>query len=197
LYFTLTSGLLFGRTLKVSALSALELALAPRATRAFLGFAKLMNSRLFRGNLHFQALGTNFRVWSDGIVSPLFEELPSTAQLIALEYDDVEGRHALMHDPRWVEDFRRDWLHGRTGGDWASFKARMGVPDHLVIRDLERLVFDGAPVPDWEGETLQQVSSACCASAGATPRQRARMPSARLSPPARRPRRTMRTSCCS
>jgi N-acyl-D-aspartate/D-glutamate deacylase len=157
LYFTLTSGLLFGRTLKVSALSALELVLAPRATRAFLGFAKLMNSRLFRGNLHFQALGTNFRVWSDGIVSPLFEELPSTAQLIALEYDDVEGRHALMHDPRWVEDFRRDWLHGRTGGDWASFKARLGVPDHLVIRDLERLVFDGAPVPDWEGETLQQV----------------------------------------
>jgi broad specificity phosphatase PhoE len=62
-----------------------------------------------------------------------------------------------MHDPRWVEEFRRDWLHGRTGGDWASFKARLGVPDHLVIRDLERLVFDGAPVPDWEGETLQQV----------------------------------------
>ena len=157
LYFTLTSGRLFGRPLKLSALSAMEMVLAPRATRAFLAFARLMNSRLFRGAMHFQALGGNFRVWSDGIVSPLFEELPSTAQLIALEYDDVEGRHALMHDPRWVEEFRRDWRHGRTGGDWASFKARLGFPDHLVIRDLERMHFDGAPVPDWEGETLAQV----------------------------------------
>ncbi|MEM1190472.1 MAG: aminoacylase [Pseudomonadota bacterium] len=157
LYFALTSGRLFGKTLKVSALSAMELVLAPRATKAFLGFAALMNSWLFKGNLHFQALGTNFRVWSDGIVSPLYEELPSTAQLIALEYDDAEGRHALMHDPSWVEQFREDWMHGRTGGDLASFKARIGFPDHLVIRDLYRLVFDGAPVADWEGETFEQV----------------------------------------
>lgn len=157
LYFTLTSGRLFGKTLKLSTLSAMELVLAPRAMRVFLGFAKLMNSRLFKGNMHFQALGTNFRVWSDGIVSPLYEELPSTAQLIALEYDDTEGRHALMHDPRWVEEFRRDWRHGRTGGDWASFKARLGMPDHLVIRDLHRLTFDGAPVADWEGECFQDV----------------------------------------
>lgn len=157
LYFALTSGRLFGKTLKLSTLSAMELVLAPRAMRVFLGFAKLMNGRLFKGNMHFQALGTNFRVWSDGIVSPLYEELPSTAQLIAREYDDSEGRHALMHDPSWVKEFRRDWLHGRSGGDWASFKAKLGMPDHLVIRDLERLHFDGAPVADWEGETFQQV----------------------------------------
>ena len=156
-YFTLTSGLLFGKTLKVSALSAMEMALAPRALKAFLGFAKLMNSKLFKGNMHFQALGTNFRIWSDGIGSPIYEELPSTAKLIALEYDDEEGRHALMHDPAWVEEFRHDWLHGRTGGDWASFKAKMGFPDHLVIRDLHRLVFDGSPVADWEGETFESV----------------------------------------
>jgi N-acyl-D-aspartate/D-glutamate deacylase len=31
------------------------------------------------------------------------------------------------------------------------------MPDHLVIRDLERLVFDGAPVPEWEGETFELV----------------------------------------
>ena len=43
------------------------------------------------------------------------------------------------------------------GGDWASFKANMGMPDHLVIRDLERLHFDGAPVADWEGETFDKV----------------------------------------
>ncbi|TCO77050.1 N-acyl-D-amino-acid deacylase family protein [Chromatocurvus halotolerans] len=157
LYFTLTSGRLFGRTLKTSALSVMEFVLAPRASHAFLGFARLMNSRFFRGQLHFQALGTNFRVWSDGMVSPLFEELDSTCQLIAKEYDDVAGRRALLDDPAFIEAFRREWHHGRRGRNLARLKAWLGMPDHLVIRDLDRLNFDGAPVADWDGETMQQV----------------------------------------
>lgn len=157
LYFLLTSGRLFGRTLKTSALSAMEFALAPKAHRGFLGFASLVNSRLFKGNIHFQALGTNFRIWSDGIVSPLYEELDSTCKLIAKEYDDVEGRLALLNDPQFVEEFRRDWHHGRSGRNLAHLKAKLGLPDNLVVRDFNRLVFDGAPVPDWDGETMQAV----------------------------------------
>lgn len=157
LYFALTSGRLFGKPLKTSALSVMEFALAPRSARAFLGFAGLMNSRLFKGRMHFQALGTNFRVWSDGMVSPLFEELDSTCQLIAKEYDDVAGRRAILDDPAWVEAFRREWHHGRRGRNLARLKAKLGLPDHLIIRDLERLVFDGAPVREWDGETMQQV----------------------------------------
>ncbi|MEN1728608.1 MAG: aminoacylase [Pseudomonadota bacterium] len=156
-YFTLTSGRLFGRTLKTSALAAVEQAVAPKATRAFLRLAGLLNKPLFKGNIHFQALGTNFRVWSDGIVSPLFEELESTSRLIAKEYDDVEGRRALLNDPQWIEEFRRDWYHGRRGNNFATFKAKLGLPDHLVIRDLHLLTFDGAPVVEWDGETMQQV----------------------------------------
>jgi N-acyl-D-aspartate/D-glutamate deacylase len=154
LYFLLSSGRLFGKTLKTSALSAVEFALAPRAVNAFLGLASMINSRLFKGQIHFQALGTNFRVWSDGIVSPLYEELDSTCRLIAKEYDDVEGRLALLNDPAFVEQFRADWHHGRDGKGLASFKTRMGMPDVLVPRDLAMMHFDGAPVPDWEGETL-------------------------------------------
>ncbi|RLQ23314.1 aminoacylase [Seongchinamella sediminis] len=157
LYFMLTSGRLFGKTLKTSALSAVEFVLAPKAARGFLGFAALMNSRLFQGNMHFQALGTNFRIWSDGIVSPLYEELDSTAQLIAKEYDDVEGRRALLNDPAFIEQFREDWRHGRGDRDFASIKAKLGLPDILVPRQLDMMHFDGAPVADWEGETLQQV----------------------------------------
>lgn len=157
LYFALTSGRLFGKTLKTSALSAMEMTAAPRSANLFLGLAKLLNSWLFKGALHFQALGTNFRVWSDGIVSPLYEELPSTAELIAKEYDDSEGRQALMNDPEWEARFRQDWRHGRTGDDFASWKARKGLPDNLVIRDPELLVFDGAPVSDWDGENFAQV----------------------------------------
>lgn len=156
-YFLLSSGRLFGSTLKTSALSAMEFVLAPRAANAFLGLASLINSRLLRGRLHFQALATNFRVWTDGIVSPLYEEMDSTCKLIAKEYDDVEGRRALLDDPDFVEEFRREWHHGRRGRNLASLKTRLGMPDKLVIRDLDRMVFDGAPVADWEGETLQAV----------------------------------------
>jgi N-acyl-D-aspartate/D-glutamate deacylase len=157
LYFLLTSGRLFGRTLKTSALSTIEFVLAPKAHNGFLGFAKLVNSRLLRGNIHFQALGTNFRIWSDGIVSPLYEELDSTCQLIAKEYDDVEGRMALLNDPQFVEEFRRDWQHGRGGRNLATLKAKLGLPDKLVIRDLDRMIFDGAPVGDCDGESMQAV----------------------------------------
>ena len=157
LYFMLTSGRLFGKTLKTSALSVMEFVLMPKAHRTFLGFAALMNSRLMQGNIHFQALGTNFRVWSDGIVSPLYEELGSTCELIAKEYDDVEGRMALLNDPDFALRFREDWHHGRRGRNLAHFKTKLGAPDNLVIRDLYLMIFDGAPVADWDGESMQAV----------------------------------------
>ncbi len=156
-YFAFTSGRLFGKTLKTSALSAMEFTLMPKASNLFLGFAKLMNSRLFKGNMHFQALGTNFRIWSDGIVSPLYEEMESGCKLIAKEYDDVEGRLALLNDPAFIEQFRRDWTHGRCGRNLAHLKAKMGMPDSLVVREFNMMVFDGAPVQEWEGETFQRV----------------------------------------
>ena len=156
-YFTLTSGRLFGKPLKTSALSAMQMTAAPNASKLFLGVAKLLNSKFLDGRLHFQALGTNFRVWSDGIVSPLFEELSSTAELISLEYDDYEGRQRLMNDADWVARFRKEWRHGRTGGDFASWKAKRGLPDSLVIREPEKLIFDGAPCSEWDGESFAEV----------------------------------------
>lgn len=156
-YFSLTSGRLFGKTLKTSALSAMEMAVAPRSGAVFLKLARLLNSRLFKGDIHFQALGTNFRVWSDGIVSPLFEEMASCAKLIAREYEDREGRQAILNDPEWVEQFRSEWMYGRTGDDFASWKAKKGMPDSLVIREAERLIFDGAPVAEWDGESMAAV----------------------------------------
>jgi len=157
LYFLLSSGRLFGKTLKTSALSVMEFVLMPGAHKTFLGFAALLNSSLLKGNLHFQALGTNFRVWSDGIVSPLYEELDSTCELIAKEYDDVEGRMALLNNPEFVRRFRADWQHGRRGRNLAHLKAKLGMPDNIVVRDLHLMIFDGAPVADWDGESMQAV----------------------------------------
>ena len=52
----------------------MEMTAAPNSSKLFLGVAKLLNSKLLDGRLHFSA-GHELRVWSDGIVSPLFEEL--------------------------------------------------------------------------------------------------------------------------
>jgi N-acyl-D-aspartate/D-glutamate deacylase len=156
-YFLFTSGRLFGKTLKTSALSVMEFVLMPKASNGFLGFAALVNSKLLKGDLHFQALGTSFRIWSDGIVSPLYEELESTCKLIAREYEDVEGRMALLNDPAFVEQFRRDWHHGRRGRNLAHLKTKLGAPDIIVPRELDLMIFDGAPVADWEGESLDDV----------------------------------------
>jgi len=157
LYFMLSSGRLFGRRLKTSALSAMEFVLAPKITNSMLKLAGLINSRWLDGHIHFQALGTNFRIWSDGIVSPIFEEMDSTCQLIAKEYDDVDGRLALLNDPEFINNFRKDWHFGRKGKTLATFKAKLGLPDSMVIRDLDRMIFDGAPIKEWDSESLQQV----------------------------------------
>ena len=157
LFFLLTSGRLFGKTLKTSALSAIEFVLTPDAHKGLLGFAALMNSRLFKGHIHFQALGTNFRIWSDGIVSPLYEELDSTCELIAREYDDVEGRKALLNNPEFIRRFREDWHYGRRGRNFAHLKTKLGLPDNLVVRDLHLMIFDGAPVKEWDSESMQVV----------------------------------------
>jgi N-acyl-D-aspartate/D-glutamate deacylase len=157
LYFAFTSGLLFGKTLKTSALAAIDFVTAPQAVTGLLRFAKLMNSKLFRGRIHFQALSTPFRLWGDGVVSPMFEELESTAQLIAKEYADREGRRALLNDPAFIRQFRADWYHGLRGFSLARFKTMIGFPENNVVRDIGRMHFDGAPVDAWNGESLKQV----------------------------------------
>ncbi len=155
--FAFTSGRLFGKPLKTSALAAVQFITMPKAVDGLLKFARLMNSKWFNGRIHFQALATTFRMWGDGVVNPIFEEMDSTCRLIAKEYEDREGRLALLNDPEFIEDFRRDWHHGRRGYNLAHLKARMGMPDINVIRDLTLMTFDGAPVAEWDGDTLQSV----------------------------------------
>ncbi|MGB5325446.1 MAG: hypothetical protein WBN40_08495 [Pseudomonadales bacterium] len=156
-YFALTSGLLHRKPLKTSALTAVEFPTFRRAVYIFLRYARLLNSKLFRGRIHFQALGTRFRIWSDGVISPLYEELPATCKLNAVELEDSETRHRMLNDADFIDEFRHDWYLGRRGFSLATLKAKLGMPDQNVVREPERMVFDGAPVSEWDGETFLQV----------------------------------------
>ena len=73
--FFWSAGWFFGKPLRISALTAIDFNNTPGIWKLMLGLAAVINSWLCRGKMHFQALGANFRMWSDGIIAPIFEEL--------------------------------------------------------------------------------------------------------------------------
>ncbi|HCS29276.1 MAG TPA: aminoacylase [Spongiibacteraceae bacterium] len=160
--FFWTSGRLFGKPLRVSALTALDFKSTPGVWKRLLRLAKLLNSPLLKGHFHFQALATNFRMWGNGVQAPIFEELESTRALIAYEVDDVAGRLALMETPQWQEQFRKDW--DAVSPKPPSLLNRLGVPSATFQLDPDDIVIDPVtPVASWHDQKLSEVYRRFCA----------------------------------
>ncbi len=140
LRFFLTSGRLFGRPLRTSALTAIDLTHERNTWRLFPLLASLLNSRFFDGRFHFQVLAAPFRMYAEGAICPIFEEFASTRRLMACEIGDATGRRAILDDPAFGELFVREW-HDR--GAVSTFN-----------RDLDAMHVERCPVPEWQGETL-------------------------------------------
>jgi N-acyl-D-aspartate/D-glutamate deacylase len=153
----LTSGRLFGRTLKTTAVAALDFRNDRRIRRMALLLARVLNSWLVRGHYRLQALAAPFKVWADGAFTPFSEEIPELRRLIETNLEDAEARRRILDDPRYVERFRRMWFRGKHGFTLARLKRWLRLDDNVLSRDLRDMTLDGAPVPDWNGETLQAV----------------------------------------
>ena len=156
-YYALTSGRLFGKPLRTSALASLEFPHMPRANKLLMRFAKLMNTAFFNGKMHFQALGTTFRIWSDGMESPVYEELPSACKLIATDPEQKDRRQNYLNDSAFVQTFREDWYAGRRGFNIAHLMTRLGLPERTCVRELNALVMTDYPYKPWEGDNFQQL----------------------------------------
>ncbi len=152
--YLLSSARLHGKSLRVTALAAVEFAANRRGSRALLGMAALVNSRFFGGNMHLQALSSPFTVWADGVTNPIMEEMPSTRALMALDLEDRAGRERLMADPAWMAQFRADWYRGKRGLDAARLRAFIGMPLDNFSRELGDIVVERCPVAAWQGESL-------------------------------------------
>ncbi|KAA5800951.1 amidohydrolase family protein [Alkalicaulis satelles] len=155
--FALTSARLHGKPLKVTAVAALDVAANKSLRRLALLLTKLYNSPLFKGHFRFQALAAPFKVFWDGPINPLAEEIPALRELNELDLEDAAGRRALLDDPAFQARFSRMWMTGKTGFGPARLKRLLNMETLAFDRDFNEMVFHSGGPDIWTGETFAQV----------------------------------------
>jgi N-acyl-D-aspartate/D-glutamate deacylase len=118
---------------------------------------RIINSSLVNGQFRLQALAAPFRVYADGMITPLAEEQSVLRELNAIDLEDKDARMALLNDPAYCKRFRTMWYHDKKGVSLARLKRSLSVMDDSFSRDLADMVMTERPVAVWKGETLQDV----------------------------------------
>ena len=154
LTFLLSSGRLFGRPLKITAVAALDLVTNRSMAPLGLFLSRLYNSRLLQGHFRLQALAAPFKVWSEGPLTPLAEEVPELRALNEPDLEDRAARRAILRDPGFRERFVRMWTRGRRGWSFARLLRWLKRETVALTRELDDMVVEKAPVAAWRGESL-------------------------------------------
>ncbi|MES1943026.1 N-acyl-D-glutamate deacylase [Salinisphaera sp. PC39] len=155
--FFLTSGRLFGKPLKLTAVAALDVATNRSIARMGLLLSRLLNSRLVGGRFRLQALSAPFTVWADGPITPLAEEIPELRELNEPDLEDREARRRILDDPDFVARFRKMWFHGKSGFNLANLKRLLNMEDLVLNRRLDDMFLDAGGAPEWAGESMQAI----------------------------------------
>ena len=155
--FLLTSGRFFGRPLKVTAVAAIDIATNRALLKMGLLMSRILNSRFVRGHFRLQALAAPFKLWSDGVVTPIAEEIPVLRRLNECDLEDRAARQRIMADPAWAAEFRRMWMHGKRGFSLARLKRLLRLDDNVLTRRLSDMTVESCPVADWNGESFQAI----------------------------------------
>ncbi|MFP4520016.1 MAG: N-acyl-D-amino-acid deacylase family protein [Oceanicaulis sp.] len=155
--FLLTSGRLYGKPLKITAVAALDVAANRWLRRLALTLTRVFNSKLLNGRFRLQALAAPFKVYWDGPVNPLAEEIPALRALNEIDLDDRTGRLALLDDPAFRRRFAAMWMTGKTGFGLNRLKRLLKAESLAFDRDFDEMVFHSGGPDIWTGETFQQV----------------------------------------
>jgi len=156
-WFMLSSGRLFGKPLKVTAVAALDVVTNRSLAKLGVAMTRIINSPPVNGQFRLQALAAPFRVYADGMITPLAEEQPVLRELNAIDLEDKDARMALLNDPAYCKRFRKMWYHDKKGVSVARLKRSLSMMDDSFSRDLGDMVMTERPVAVWKGETLQEV----------------------------------------
>ena len=152
--FLLTSGRLFGKPLKVTATAAIDLYTNRAIGPMGLMLSRLLNSWLLKGYFRFQTLAAPFRVWSDGVITPLAEEIAELRALNELDLEDRLGRLQILNDPIWIKAFRKMWFKGKRGVTITNLLRLLRLESNVLNRRLDDMVIESCPLGSWNGQSL-------------------------------------------
>jgi N-acyl-D-aspartate/D-glutamate deacylase/pimeloyl-ACP methyl ester carboxylesterase len=151
--FSLTSGRLFGRPLRTTAVAALDV----ESNRGLVVLGRVLSQILngpLGGRFRLQALAAPFKTWAEGPITPLAEEIEPLRVLNEPDVEDRAAREAILADPAWQARFLAMWRDGKAGVSLARLRRWLRLEDYAIERDLDVMVVERAPVPEWSGETL-------------------------------------------
>ena len=98
-----------------------------------------------------------FKVYADGILTPLAEETPALRELNEPDLEDGEARRALLRDEGFRARFRACWYGDKRGLSLARLKRALGLMDDTLRRDLADMVMTDRPQPQWRDHSLAEI----------------------------------------
>jgi N-acyl-D-aspartate/D-glutamate deacylase len=128
------------KPLRMTILSALDAVHDRRLWRIFSPLLFIWN-RILNGNVRFQTLTEPFTIYSDGSVTPLFEEFPTGAQLNSCQ--SRQERQQLWQSESFCHQFRQEWL-----STWRK----------SFHRQLELMVIVRCPEANWQGFSFAEIA---------------------------------------
>lgn len=131
---------LFRAPLRCTILSALDMSLNRQFWR-FFPFILFIFNRLLGCNIRFQTLTEPFKVYSDGPLTPLFEEFSCGVVLISCQ--SHEQRKQYWRDPDFRAEFRKQWTRG-----WPR----------TFHRDLSQMTIISAPDASLVDKTFEEIA---------------------------------------
>lgn len=156
--FSLTCARLWGKTLKTTAVAAMDVSTNASLAKLAMFLTRVLNSKFMGGHFRFQALAAPFRVWWDGPINPLSEEIAELRELNEPDLDDRAARLAVLNDAGFQQRFRAMWMKGRSGFNLANLMRLLKREQYAFSRRADEINVDSGPVPSqWKGETLAAI----------------------------------------
>ena len=155
--FLLSCARLHKKPLKTTVVAALDVSTNRNLIKLARLLSRLLNSKLLGGQFYMQALGARFKIWSDGAVTPIAEEIPELRALNETDLDDRAARTKILQDPEYIKVFRDMWMKGKSGFGLARLKRLLRLEDYAFDRDLKSMTIEVCPLKAWEGLTFDQV----------------------------------------
>ena len=155
--FLLSCARFHKKPLKTTVVAALDVSTNRNIVKLAKTLSRVLNSKFLGGQFYMQALGARFKIWSDGAVTPIAEEIPELRALNETDLEDRAARTNILQDPEYIKVFRAMWMKGKSGFGLARLKRLLRLEDYAFDRDLKNMTIEICPLAVWQGLTFDQV----------------------------------------